>query len=90
MYQPKKYKKKDPQYIFDFIQAHPFATFILNGSRILATHIPVLPEGNAKEFRLYSHIANHNEQFSCLKDGAEALLIFQGAHGYISSSWYKE
>lgn len=90
MYQPKKYKKKDPQYIYDFIKAHPFATFILNGSRLLATHIPVLIEGNAKEFKLYSHIANHNEQFSYLKDGTEALLIFQGAHGYISSSWYKE
>lgn len=90
MYQPKKYKKKDPQYIYDFIKAHPFATFILNGSRILATHIPVLIEGNVNEFRLYSHIANHNEQFSYLNDGAEALLIFQGAHGYISSSWYRE
>jgi transcriptional regulator len=90
MYQPKKYKKKDPQYIYDFIKAHPFATFILNGSRILATHIPVLIEGNASEFILYSHIANHNEQLSYLKDGAEDLLIFQGANGYVSSSWYKE
>ena len=90
MYQPKKYRKKDPKYIYDFIKAHPFATFILNGTRILATHIPVLIEGDANEFRLYSHIANHNEQLSHLKDGAEALLIFQGAHGYVSSSWYKE
>jgi transcriptional regulator len=39
---------------------------------------------------LYSHIANHNEQLRFLKDRAEALLIFQGAHGYISSSWYRE
>ena len=90
MYQPKKYLKKDPQYIFDFIKHHPFATFILNGNRILATHIPILAEGNAEKFSLYSHIANHNEQLQFLKDGTEALLIFQGAHGYISSSWYKE
>lgn len=90
MYQPKKYKKQDPQYIFDFIKAHPFATFILNGERILATHIPVLIEGEPDKFILYSHIANHNEQFQYLKDKKEALLIFQGAHGYVSSSWYKE
>lgn len=90
MYQPKKYLKKDPDFIFDFIQQHPFATFVLIGDRLLATHIPVLLEGNRDNFTLYSHIANHNEQFPFLKDGAEALLIFQGAHGYISSSWYKE
>ncbi|MCF4100823.1 FMN-binding negative transcriptional regulator [Gillisia sp. M10.2A] len=90
MYQPKKYKKQDPQYLFEFIKQHPFASFILKGERLLATHIPVLAEGNAHSFRLYSHIANHNEQFSYLKDGVEALMIFQGANAYISSSWYKE
>tara|TARA_R100000935_G_C2764434_1_gene135005 strand:+ start:59 stop:676 length:618 start_codon:yes stop_codon:yes gene_type:complete len=90
MYQPKKYKKQDPDYLFKFIKNHPFATFILKGERLLATHIPVLVEGNSKDFRLYSHIANHNEQLQYLKNDVEALLIFQGAHGYVSSSWYKE
>lgn len=90
MYQPKKYKKKDPNYIFDFIEAHPFATFVLLGERLLATHIPVLITGTPGNFTLYAHIANHNEQFSYLKDGLEALLIFHGAHSYVSSSWYKE
>ncbi|QED39112.1 FMN-binding negative transcriptional regulator [Antarcticibacterium arcticum] len=90
MYQPKKYRKKDPLYIFNFIKAHPFATFVLKGERLLATHIPVLITGTPDDFVLYAHIANHNEQFSFLKDGLEALLIFQGAHGYVSSSWYKE
>ncbi len=90
MYQPKKYIKKDPGYIFNFITENPFATFILLGDRLLATHIPVLIEGTADDFKLYSHIANHNEQFDFLQDGMEALLIFQGAHDYISSSWYKE
>lgn len=90
MYQPKKYLKKDKNYIFNFIQEHPFATFVLNGERILATHIPVLIKGTPEDFILYSHIANHNEQLGYLKDGVEGLMIFQGAHGYISSSWYKE
>ena len=90
MYQPRKYQKKDSNYIFNFIRQHPFATFILKGERFLATHIPVLADGHAENFRLYSHIANHNEQLKHLKDGTEVLLIFHGAHGYISSSWYKE
>jgi len=90
MYQPKKYKKDNPEFLFEFIKHHPFATFILNGNRILATHIPVLTKGTAKDFILFSHIANHNEQFKYLKNGTDALLIFQGAQGYVSSSWYKE
>lgn len=90
MYQPKKYLKKDKDFVFNFIQEHPFATFVLNGERILATHIPFLTKGTSNDFLLYSHIANHNEQLQHLKDGAEALVIFQGPHAYISSSWYKE
>lgn len=90
MYQPKKYKKNDPQFIFDFIVEHPFATFVLNGQHLLATHIPVLIKGTPGDFMLYAHIANHNEQYGYLKNGMEAILIFQGAHGYVSSSWYKE
>jgi len=90
MYQPRKYRKDDPKFIFKFIQDHPFATFIINGNRLLATHIPVLTKGTAKDFMLFSHIANHNEQFKYLENGTEALLIFQGPHAYISSSWYQE
>ena len=90
MYQPGKYKKEDPDYILKFIQQHPFATFVIKGEELLATHIPVLAEGKAEDFTLYSHIANHNEQLNFLKEGTEALLIFQGAHAYISSSWYSK
>ena len=45
---------------------------------------------HAKNFRLYAHVANHNELLNFLEDDVEVLLIFQGAHAYISSSWYKE
>lgn len=90
MYQPKKYKKVDKDYIFEFIKNHPFATFVLNGKRLLATHVPVLVEGSPEKFILYAHIADKNEQYAFLKDGLEALLIFQGPHAYVSSSWYKE
>lgn len=90
MYRPEKYKKDDKSFVFSFIQKNPFATFILNGKRLLATHIPVLAEGDENDFKLFSHIANHNEQLEYLKDGAEALVIFHGSHSYISSSWYQE
>lgn len=90
MFQPKKYQKQDPGYIYTFIKQHPFATFVLKGSDLLATHIPVLIKGTPEKFTLYGHIAKSNEQIDHLTDGMEALLIFQGAHAYISSSWYRE
>ncbi|MCP9198866.1 FMN-binding negative transcriptional regulator [Gramella sp. GC03-9] len=90
MYRPLKYRKDDEEFILQFIDQNPFASFITRGDRLLATHIPVLREGEKEEWRLYSHIANHNEQLAFLKDGAEALLIFHGPHAYISSSWYQE
>lgn len=90
MYQPKKYKKQDPDYIFKFINEHPFATIVLQGERLLATHIPILTEGNSRDFILFGHIANFNEMLPFLKDGSDVLIIFHGANAYISSSWYKE
>lgn len=90
MYRPEKYKKDDKKFVFSFIQENPFATFIMNGDRLLGTHIPVLPEGDENCWTLFSHIANHNEQAGLLKDGEEALIIFHGPHSYISSSWYRE
>lgn len=90
MFQPKKYQKKDPQYIYNFIKTHPFATFVLNGRELLATHIPILIKGEPEDFTLYGHIAESNEQYPFLRDGLEALLIFHGPHAYVSSSWYQE
>lgn len=90
MYRPNKYIKDDKDHIFSFIQENPFATFILKGEILLATHIPVLLNGDKNDYELYSHIANHNEQSQYLKDGEEALIVFHGPQSYISSSWYKE
>lgn len=90
MFRQKKYLKEDPQYIFDFIQTHPFATFVLNGDHMLATHIPVLTKGTPEKFLLYGHIAEANEQYDFIRDGCEALVIFHGPQAYISSSWYKD
>ena len=90
MFRQEKYLKKDPYFIFEFIKQHPFATFIIKGESLLATHIPVLLKGDASDFVLYGHIAQANEQYKHLQDGMEALVIFNGAHSYVSSSWYKE
>lgn len=90
MYQPKAHKRNDKQFIFNFIKHHPFAVFIISGYDLLATHIPLLIEGNQENFRFYGHIANHNEMLHFLQNGKEVLCVFHGPHTYVSSSIYTE
>lgn len=90
MYQPERYKNDDSLFIYDFIKQYPFATIVGQGKHLAATHVPVLVEGNAKEFRMYAHIANHNSMHKLLGSNTEMLLIFTGPNAYISSSWYEK
>jgi len=90
MYQPQRYKKDDLAFQFNFINDHPFATVVIQGNHLLATHIPILTKGAADNFTLFGHIANHNPMLPFLKDNLEMLLIFKGVDTYVSSSWYEE
>lgn len=90
MYQPEKYKRNDPQFIYDLINKYPFATLVTTAENLLATHVPVLLEGAPHNYRFLTHIANHNPMCQSLREGKEMLLIFKGPDSYISSSWYIE
>lgn len=90
MYQPEKYKNNAPEFIVNFINTYPFATIIMQGQHMMATHVPVLLEGDSENYRLYAHIANHNPMCELLKDTNDMLIVFSGPNAYISSSWYEE
>jgi transcriptional regulator len=76
--------------IIDFIQKNAFATLVTQSSgRPLATHIPfVLHHNSAGSPVLTGHIAKANPQWKDWDEHKDALVIFQGPHAYISSSWY--
>lgn len=85
MYTPKYFKSEDDQGIKDFIRQNGFGILVsaANGN-LLATHIPLeLSEDGTK---LSGHISKVNPQGKDLTD--EVLVIFNGPHAYISSSWY--
>lgn len=90
MYIPKLNKNDNLPSIISFLKNNSFgilATF--DGSRPIATHIPLelhLKDNNT--FSLIGHLAKANPQCQTLHDKEEVLVIFQGAHTYISSSWY--
>lgn len=76
--------------IIEFIKKNAFATLVSQAQgRSRATHIPFVlgknKEGNAI---LSGHIAKANPQWKAIPEQGEVLVIFQGPHAYISSSWY--
>lgn len=83
-------KWEDESEIVDFIRRNAFATLISQvDGKPWATHLPfVLEKNNAGEPVLSGHLAKANQQWKSISEKDDVLVIFQGPHAYISSSWY--
>lgn len=91
MYIPKRFKVKDEKEIWSFLKQHTFATLVTTDKgRPVATHIPVMVNREGEEIVVSGHLAYGNRQWRTLNEEQESLIIFQGPHSYISSSWYEE
>lgn len=86
MYIPKYFEVTDDAEIAEFIQANAFGQLISNSNgRLFSTHLPfLLSHDNTK---LIGHLAKQNPQTQDI-EGQEVLVTLQGAHDYISPSWY--
>ncbi|MFC4353767.1 FMN-binding negative transcriptional regulator [Chryseomicrobium palamuruense] len=91
MYIPKRFNVEDTQEIWSFLKTHSFATLVITkDGRPVATHIPVIVRKQGENLSVSGHIAYGNPQWRSWEETEEALVIFQGPHAYISSSWYEE
>jgi transcriptional regulator len=90
MYIPDLYQNHNQADIEQFIQENSFAILIYQiNDKLTATHIPLIFEKNNQgEKTLTGHISIENPQAVALKNDDEVLVIFNGPHSYISSSWY--
>ncbi len=81
---------EDEPEIISFIQKNAFATLITQeNGRSLATHLPfVLDQNESGKAIISGHIAKANAQWKTIPEQGEVLVMFQGPHAYISSSWY--
>ncbi|TXE10275.1 FMN-binding negative transcriptional regulator [Algoriphagus aquimarinus] len=81
---------KEDAEVAAFIQKNAFATLVSQiDEKPWATHLPfVLDQNKDGKAILSGHIAKANPQWKNLADDQEVLVIFQGPHAYISSSWY--
>ena len=86
MYIPKHFAVTDKDEIWRFIRANAFAQFTsMVDGKLFATHIPFLLSEDGT--RLLGHVAKQNPQWESLA-GQNVLVTFQGAHDYVSPTWY--
>lgn len=89
MYTPAHNRNEDRDELLAFMRAHSFATLVTAGpGGLMATHLPFLIEAEGGQVTLVAHLARANPQARELP-GAEALVIFQGPHAYISPFHYE-
>ncbi|MCL4269585.1 MAG: FMN-binding negative transcriptional regulator [Anaerolineales bacterium] len=89
MYLPKLYREEDHARIVEFLKANGFPALVSHdGEKLVATHLPVEIVENADgSLTVLGHMSRANPQWKSFGE-QEVLLIFQGAHTYISPRWY--
>ena len=89
MYIPKLYREEDREKILEFLRANNFPVLVTyDREKPIATHLPVeVIEGEDGALTILGHMSRANPQWKSFGE-QEVLLIFQGAHTYISPRWY--
>ena len=88
MYLPGVYKTEDNKKIEKFIQENSFADLVtIQNGKLCSNKVPLLFDKD--NYCLYGHFGKSNPQLNDLMSSAEVLVIFSGAHSYISPQWYK-
>lgn len=91
MYIPKSFQEDNINILHDLIERYNFATlFSQHDGTPFATHLPfMLDKSRGEQGTLIAHFARANAHWKMLNEKAEVLIVFQGAHSYISPAWYE-
>lgn len=91
MYTPKHFKVSDFEEIREFVQQNSFGTLVTTKKgKPIATHLPLQLIKDGEEFFITGHMAYGNPQWRTFEACEDVLVMFQGPHAYISSSWYEQ
>jgi transcriptional regulator len=91
MYVPVHFEATDVGWCHALIRREPFALLIGvdQAGSPFATHLPVLlDEAPAPRGTLLAHVARPNPQWQLFTPDRPVLMVFSGAHAYVSPSWY--
>ncbi|MEK3934361.1 FMN-binding negative transcriptional regulator [Sporosarcina sp. FSL W7-1349] len=91
MYIPAYFKVTDMDEIREFIRRHSFGTVVTTEQgKPIATHLPLELHKQGEDYYITGHMAYANPHWRNFEtDPDNVLVMYQGPHSYISSSWYK-
>lgn len=90
--------RRTPHYMLDdeaevkrLVRENPWITFVSQtDDGMVASHYPTLLDEDADGIVLLTHFGRPDERLHAVGSGREMLVIVQGAHGYVSPSWYAD
>ncbi len=89
MYLPDLFRVDDVAQMHALMRAHPFAALVSSGALgLYASHLPIVLKQEGTHGLIECHLARANPHCKELGEVGEALMIFQGAEGYITPNWY--
>jgi transcriptional regulator len=91
MYIPRHFEVTDTAWCHALMRAQSFATMITadDAGAPFATHLPILVDATrGPRGTLRGHVARANPHWRYLAAGRPTLVVFSGAHAYVSPSWY--
>lgn len=91
MYNLPHFKEPDEQAVIDFVKQHPFAMLIGvdADNKPVATQVPVFIDEKEGKLFLTGHIQRKTDHHLALEQNKNVLVVFSGAHTYVSASWYE-
>ena len=90
MYRPRHFDMDDSSALFAMMRENSFALLVTTAEGTMtASHIPLYVDTAADgPARILGHVARANPQWRGFDGRTEAMAVFQGAHAYVSPSWY--
>lgn len=90
MYNPSCFQLTDTQSLHRILREYPLGVLITQGPDGLdANHLPFeYDPAQGALGSLTGHVARANPLWQQCRDGADVLVVFRGAEGYISPNWY--
>jgi len=89
MFQPDHFRVDSLPPMHALMRARPLAALVSAGAEgLYATHLPTVLKDDGPYGVIECHLARANPHWKTLAECSEALMIFQGADGYITPNWY--
>ena len=90
MYNLPYFKEQDGEVIMSFVREHPFAfiTGCDKDQKPVVTQVPVFIDERDGKLFLSGHLMKQTDHHLAFLQNKNALVVFSGAHTYVSASWY--